>query len=65
MEVDFGVDKLVGLVRVFKASFDVVLELSLELLLLFMLFDLVMFMLIWRVPKASSHFSLWSSMPIL
>ena len=40
MEVDFGVSKSVELVRVFEASFDVVLE----LLLLFMLFDLVMFM---------------------
>ena len=44
MEVNFGVSKSVGLVRVFEASFDVVLEFSLELLLLFMLFDLVMFM---------------------
>ena len=35
MEVDFGVSKSVELVRVFEASFDVVLE----LLLLFMLFD--------------------------
>ena len=43
MEVDFEVGELVGLVRVFKASFDIVLELELELLLLFMLFDLVMF----------------------
>ena len=40
MEVDFGVSKSVELVRVFEASFDVVLE----LLLLFMLFDLVRFM---------------------
>ena len=39
MEVDFEVGELVGLVRVFKASFDIVLELELELLLLFMLFD--------------------------
>ena len=39
MEVDFGVSKSVELVRVFEASFDVVLE----LLLLFMLFDLMVF----------------------
>ena len=43
MEVNFEVGELVGLVRVFKASFDVVLKLSLSLLLLFMLFDLMVF----------------------
>ena len=43
MEVNFEVSELVGLVRVFKASFDVVLKLSLSLLLLFMLFDLMVF----------------------